>query len=58
MALDYNAIGLRIRDIRLNKNLTQEEIATKMGVSIAFLSRVERGHTRINLVRLSELCTI
>ena len=58
MALDYNAIGLRIREVRLNQNLTQEEIATKMGVSIAFLSRVERGHTRINLVRLSELCNI
>lgn len=58
MALDYNAIGLRIRELRLNKGLTQEEIATKMGVSIAFLSRVERGHARINLVRLSELCNI
>ena len=58
MAIDYNAMGLRIREIRLSKNLTQEEIALKMGVSIAFLSRVERGHTRINLVRLSELCNI
>lgn len=58
MALDYNAIGLRIRDLRLSKGLTQEEIATKMGVSIAFLSRVERGRARINLARLSELCNI
>lgn len=58
MAIDYNAMGLRIREIRLNKKLTQEQISEKMGVSIAFLSRVERGSAHINLSRLSELCSI
>lgn len=58
MALDYNAIGLRIREYRLKKRLTQEDIANKMNVSIAFLSRIERGTARINLPRLSEICDI
>ena len=58
MALDYTAIGLRIREYRLKKRLTQEDIANQMNVSIAFLSRIERGSARINLPRLSELCDI
>lgn len=36
--------------------LTQEELAEKMDVSIAFLSRIERGTSHPNLKRLSEFC--
>lgn len=56
MAIDYKLIGLRIRKARNNKGLTQEQLAEKLDVSIAFLSRVERGSTEINLKRLSQIC--
>lgn len=42
MALDYTIIGERLKKARLEKNLTQEQLAEQIDVSIAFLSRVER----------------
>ena len=32
-----------VRDLRLNKRLTQEEVATKMKISQASYSAIERG---------------
>ncbi len=57
MALDYNIIGLRLKKARLNKHLTQEKLAEKLDISVAFLSRIERGSSHINLKRLSQLCS-
>ena len=56
MAIDYNVIGSRIKQARLAKNMTQEDLADKIDVSVAFLSRVERGNAHINLKRLNQLC--
>ena len=56
MALDYNIIGSRIKQARLAKNYTQEDLAEKIDISVAFLSRVERGSSRINLKRLNQIC--
>ncbi len=58
MAIDYNVIGSRIKKARLAKKLTQEELAEKVNVSIAFLSRIERGSSHINLKRLNQLCSL
>lgn len=58
MALDYTVIGQRIKKARLAKNLTQENLAEQIDVSVAFLSRVERGSSHINLKRLDQLCDL
>lgn len=58
MALDYKIIGERIRKARVDSNLTQENLAEKLDVSVAFVSRIECGTTHINLTRLSEICSI
>lgn len=42
MAIDYSVIGSRIKQARLAKNMTQEDLADKIDISVAFLSRVER----------------
>ena len=56
MAIDYNVIGSRIKQARLAKKLTQEDLAEQVDVSVAFLSRIERGSSHINLKRLNQLC--
>ena len=56
MALDYTVIGQRIKQARLAKNYTQEDLAEKIDISVAFLSRVERGNSHVNLKRLNQLC--
>mgnify|MGYP005761559673 FL=1 len=58
MALDYSIIGERLKKARIDNNLTQEKLAEKLDVSIAFLSRIERGSSHISLKRLSQICDI
>ena len=58
MSLDYNVIGSRIKEARQAKKLTQENLSEQLDVSVAFLSRVERGSSHINLKRLNQICDI
>lgn len=58
MALDYNIIGERLKKAKIDKNMTQEKLAEQIDVSVAFLSRVERGTSHINLKRLTQICEI
>lgn len=58
VALDYTIIGERLKKTRLEKNMTQEKLAEQIDVSVAFLSRIERGLSHINLKRLNQICEI
>lgn len=58
MALDYSIIGERLKKARLAKNMTQENLAEQLDVSVAFLNRVERGHSHLNLNRLTQVCEL
>jgi len=58
MALDYTIIGERLKQARIDKKLTQEQLAEKIDISVAFLSRIERGTSLVNLKRLNQLCSI
>ena len=58
MALDYTVIGSRIKQARIAKNMTQEDLADQIDISVAFLSRVERGNSHINLKRLNQICNL
>lgn len=56
MPLDYAIIGERLKRARLAKKMTQENLAEQLDVSVAFLSRVERGRSHVNLNRLNQIC--
>ena len=58
MAVDYNLIGERLKKARLAKGLTQENLAESLNISIAYLSRIETGTTKVNLRRLDEICRL
>ena len=58
MAVDYSIIGSRLKQARIKAGLTEQELAEKTNLSIAFISRIERGSSHINLKRLSEFCSI
>ena len=58
MALDYSIIGERLKKARLSKGLTQEQLSETLDVSVAFLSRAERGNVKINLARITQICDI
>lgn len=56
--LDYKIIGERIKKARNIRGMTQDRLSQEIGVSIAFLSRIERGSSHISLKRLSQICNI
>ena len=58
MSLNYNIIGERLKQARINKKLTQEKLAEHLDVSVTFLSRIERGSSFISLKRLNQVCEI
>lgn len=58
MALNYSIIGIRLKQARIDKKMTQEQLAESLDVSVAYVSRIERGSTNINLKRLSEICSL
>lgn len=58
MLPDYSVIGKRIREARIEQNLKQEELADSIDVSVAFMSRVERGKSKINLRRLTQIAEV
>lgn len=58
MALNYSIIGMRLKQARIDKKLTQENLAEKLDVSVAYVSRIERGSTEIGLKRLAEICNL
>jgi ribosome-binding protein aMBF1 (putative translation factor) len=52
------AIGEIIRDARKEANLTQEQLAERTGTKKSFISRIENGHSDIQLSTLYRLMEI
>jgi DNA-binding XRE family transcriptional regulator len=52
------AIGEIIRDKRKQAKMTQEELAVKTGTRKSFISRIENGHSDIQLSTLYRLVEI
>lgn len=58
MAVDYVLIGTRIKEKRKKAGLTQEQLSEKIGVTVGYVSQCERGISKINLEKLSEICDV
>ena len=52
------AIGEILRDARKEAHMTQEELAQKTGTRKSFISRIENGHSDIQLSTLFKLVEI
>ena len=48
-----NEFGERIKQLRLNKNLSQEKLASITGSHRSYIGRVERGERNISLSNLA-----
>ena len=58
MAIDYKIIGMRIKTKRRENALTQERFADLLGVTVGYISQVERGITKPNLEMLAKMSEI
>jgi len=48
----------RLREARLAAELTQEDVAERLGVPQNFVSKLERGERRIDPIELAELAEL
>lgn len=53
--MDYFKIGQRIRKIRKAHGFSQDELASKIGISTTHMSHIETGNTKLSLTVLVNL---
>lgn len=58
MKLNYKVIGKRIRICRMNKKITQEQLAFQINTSAAYVSNIERGTKKPSLQKLVQIAEI
>ncbi len=47
--------GLRLRELRRARSLSQEELAARSGLHTTYLSGIERGHRNVSLLNIYRL---
>lgn len=55
---EYQVLLRSLRERRVTAGLTQLECATKLGLGQSYISDVERGHRRLDLIQLRDLCKV
>ena len=58
MNIDYIIVGKRIRQLRLQKKITQEELAFRIGTSAAYISNIECGKKKPSLQKLAQISEV
>ena len=54
--IDYKDLGSKIRQLRRTAEITQEELANKVGISSSFMGHIERGSRIASLETLVLIC--
>ena len=55
ISVDKNTVGQKVRELRKNANMTQQELAGLIGVKQSDLSRMENGEYRVSLSALVKI---
>ncbi len=58
MTIDYRVIGSQLQAGRVKRDLTQADVAKKVGVTAAAISAIERGTSRPNLERIERIAEV
>lgn len=54
--VNYEDFGLRVRAIRRQQDITQEQLASRIGISSSFMGHIERGTRVASLETLIAIC--
>lgn len=53
-----DGLGQKLRDLRLGQSMTLQEVADRTGLSVGFLSSLERSQTNASIVTLQKLANL
>ena len=56
--VDYNDFGKRVRTLRRQQKLTQEELAEQLSISASFMGHLERGSRIPSVETIVRLCKL
>ena len=48
-SVDYAALGMKIKDLRLKRGLTQDQLSELVGCNISHISNIENNYTKLSL---------
>lgn len=51
-SINYEKLGLRIKALRISKNLTQDNLAQAVDCNVSHISNIENNHTKVSLIVL------
>lgn len=54
--LNFEKIGRKIKEVRLEKQLTQEYIANYVGINVSHVSNIETNKVKVSLSTLVSIC--
>lgn len=46
--IDYKMLGLKIKEIRINRGLTQDNLAEMVSCNTSHISNIENNHTKVS----------
>ena len=55
---EYRTVIRRLREARLNAGLKQNEVAKRLGKPQSYVSKIERGERRLDVVELNSFAKI
>ena len=50
------ALGQKIRELRTNAGLSQEELANEAGIDRSYMGGIERGEHNLTIISLKKIC--
>lgn len=56
--MDYVALGLRVKNKRLEKNMTQEQLAEAVDISSVYVGQIERGDRHMTIDTLVKIANV
>jgi transcriptional regulator with XRE-family HTH domain len=54
----YEQLLIALRQARKNAGLTQTQVGRKFGAHASFVSKIESGERRIDVIELADLCRV
>ncbi len=55
-SLDFASIGQRIKEVRTQRQLTQENLANAVDVNVSHISNIETNKVKVSLTLLVAIC--
>ena len=56
MEIDFRKLGMRIKEVRHQKSITQEKLAAITNLSPNFIARIESNNSKVSLTSLVKIC--